>query len=163
MPRASTWLVFMALQVWRGGGQRKTVSIHNPTSEPPSPTLPHPIPDRMWPAWVWPVPMRTQPASDPRRLRGHQGGLHPPVAPPLSRQGSTHLPSTASTSRHAISCSSRARSMRSRRSCRRFRLIMKTCGPQPLLDPPGWPPAPTPREGPAYLVKAHLVWRLGGH
>ena len=37
------------------------VSTIPPVSEPPFPTLPQPIPDRMWPAWVWPIPMRTRP------------------------------------------------------------------------------------------------------
>lgn len=87
-------------------------------------------------------------------------GLHP------CPQSRTHLPSTASTSRTLISCAHSAQSMRSRRSCRRFRLIMKTCGTEPLSDPPApsSPPfaLPTP-EGLAHLVEAHLVRHLGRH
>ena len=140
---------------------------HSPL--PPRPPTRTPLLDPMWAARAWST-LRAQTCQHPAQGQTHirstaathqvhmaTRGAAPP--PP----GGTHLPSTASTSRHSISCSCSARSIRSRRSCRRFRLIMKTCGPELWLDPPGRPPAPPLREGPAYLVKAHLVWRLGRH
>lgn len=151
-----------------------TLSARNSTISDIPPC--HPAPQPAHPSWTQcGLPGRglhyvRRPASTPRRVRLTSAPQPPPtrstyphVEPPLPHRGGTHLPSTASTSRHSISCSCSARSIRSRRSCRRFRLIMKTCGPELWLDPPGRPPAPPLREGPAYLVKAHLVWRLGRH
>lgn len=110
-------------------------------------------------------PPHPTPRSASHPLHGpYQCGLHPHMEPPFPHQVPTHLPSTASTSRDSISCSCSARSMRSRRSWRRFRLIMKTCSPEPRLDPPGRTPVPPPhpRDDLAHLIKAHLVWLLRG-
>lgn len=49
----------------------------------------------------------------------------------------THFPSTASTNLTAISCSYRVRSIRSRLSFRRFRLIMKIWVRRERHQPPG--------------------------